>query len=113
MTSNVRAFMWGAVAGAAASGVFALFKAKRLRARGLLVRTALYSRGDDLSLYLAAQGDELRDEIEEVARVKGESLARFTAEQVVANEYFLGSVTVEQLTRLDQAHRILRREGYL
>lgn len=113
MTPNTKALLWGAVSGAVASGLFALAKAKRLRERGLLVRTELHTRGDDLALYLAAQGDELRGELEDIARTKGTSRARFVAERLIADEYALGDVTIEQLTRLDRSYKILRQSGYL
>lgn len=111
--STLRTLGMGFVIGGSVAGVFALLKARRLRERALIAQTSLQGRGDDMTAYLAAQGDELRGELERMAHTKTTTLSHYTAEKLIADEYNLGPMTREKLARLDQAYRILREAGYL
>lgn len=103
----------GFAVGGAVAGIFALLKARRLRERALITQTALQGRGDDMTAYLASQGDDLAAELERMAQTKTTNLARGTAELLITNEYNLGPLTQERLARLDTAYRILHQAGYL
>jgi hypothetical protein len=58
--------------------------------------------------YLAQQGEGIRTDVEQAARIKGESLARHTAETMLAREYGITPEFIYQTHYLDARVRILQ-----
>jgi len=99
----------GGVVGGVLAYAMAKRKEARLRRRGLQLMNSLTHAGGELEAYLALRGDEVRADVEEVARLKADPLARQTAHAHLRDVYGVTPGAIETMQRLVVAGDTLNR----
>ncbi len=104
--------MWalagGLLGGFVTVGVLATVTHKKLKRRAQELAVQLQRRGGDIELYLAAQGEEIGEEIEAMANKRARQLAQATATKYIGQTYGLTPERIRRLERVGQQIERLR-----
>lgn len=101
----MKAFLYGLLAGGAVAGVWALRDRRRWETEGAALQAALVRDGGAMEAALRLEGGDLEMALRDSATTYAETVARRTADDVLATQYGLTAARIQRLQILENVAR--------